>query len=161
MEGSRGRGTTYAVPEPVGGGGQADAAGADGEREDLAHDDPRGGTPCHGEHGNVNANKGNHGGDGGLVLRVGLPRRDADDADDELRNDHAAAADDEDHAPAEALDDPKGERGGEDVDEGGDEGDEEGVLDGAEGLEEDDAEVEDEVDARELLHHLHEDSWEG
>ena len=65
-----------------------------------------------------------------------LPGRDAHDADDELRDHHACATEDEDLAAAEAFDDVEGEGGGEDVDEGCDEGDEEGIFDCAEGLEE-------------------------
>jgi hypothetical protein len=37
--------TDDAVPEPVGGGGDGDALGADGKLEDLTDDDPACGTP--------------------------------------------------------------------------------------------------------------------
>ena len=33
------------VPEPVGGGGESDTAGTDGQREDFTNDDPGTGTP--------------------------------------------------------------------------------------------------------------------
>lgn len=89
---------------------------------------------------------------------LGFPGSHTDDADDELRDDHACAAVDKEVAPAEALDHPEGDGGGADVDESGDEGDEEGVGDGTEGLEEDGSEVEDEVDTGQLLHHLHENT---
>ena len=86
---------------------------------------------------------------------------DADDADDELRDDHSGGADKEELAAAEAFDGPEGQGRGADVDEGGDEGDQEGVTDRAQTREEDVAEVEDEVDAGQLLHHLHQDTWYG
>ena len=73
--------------------------------------------------------------------------RDADDADDELHGDHSRSAHEEKLTAAEAFDGPEGEGGGADVHEGCDEGYEEGVIDCAETLEEDGAEVEDEVNA--------------
>ncbi|KFZ02513.1 hypothetical protein V500_00150 [Pseudogymnoascus sp. VKM F-4518 (FW-2643)] len=145
---------TYAVPEPVGGGGETDTARADGQREDLADDDPGAGAPGGGEEGDVDADEGDHGLDGTLVVLARGASGDTDDTDDELRNDHAHGTDDENTATAEALDDPEGERGAQDVDEGGHEGDEEGVVDRAEGGEKDGSEVEDEVDTSQLLHHL-------
>ena len=145
---------TYAVPEPVGGGGETDTARADWEREDLADDDPGAGAPGGGEEGDIDADECDHGLDGSLVVLVWGTSGDADDTDDELGDDHSGGADDENAATTEALDDPEGERGAQDVDEGGDEGDEEGVADRAEGGEEDGSEVEDEVDTGELLHHL-------
>ncbi len=68
-------------------------------------------------------------------------------AHEELADQHAEGAPDQDGAAAEALDGPEGERRGEDVDEGEDERDEEGVVDGAGGLKEGRRVVEDEVDA--------------
>ncbi|KFZ18290.1 hypothetical protein V502_04170 [Pseudogymnoascus sp. VKM F-4520 (FW-2644)] len=147
-------GQTYAVPEPVGGGGETDTARADGQGEDLADDDPGAGAPGGGEEGDVDADEGDHGLDGSLVVLAWGASGDTDDTDDELRDDHAHGTDDENTATAEALDDPEGERGAQDVDEGGHEGDEEGVVDRAEGGEEDCSEVEDEVDTSQLLHHL-------
>lgn len=76
-----------------------------------------------------------------------------------MHDDHARPADDEDPAAAETLDCPEGDGGGADVDEGRDERDEERVFDGAEGFEEDGAKVENEVDAGQLLHHLHQNTW--
>lgn len=153
---------TYAVPEPVGGGGETDTTGADGEREDLADDDPGAGAPGGSEEGDVDADEGDHGLDGvavggiwgGVGGWVGLAGGDTDDTDDELGDDHSGATEDENTATTEALNDPEGERGGKHVDEGGDQGDEEGVVDRAKGGEEDGSEVEDEVDTSELLHHL-------
>lgn len=145
---------TYAVPEPVGGGGETDTARADGQREDLADDDPGAGAPGGGKEGDVDADEGDHGLDGNLVVLAWGASGDTDDTDNELRDDHAHGTDDENTATAEALDDPEGERGAQDVDEGGHEGDEEGVVDRAEGFEENGSEVEDEVDTSQLLHHL-------
>lgn len=79
---------------------------------------------------------------------------DTDDCDDELANQHAESAPDEQRATAEPLNGIEGDWSGADIDESGDERNEEGVLDGAEGLEEGGAEVEDKVDTSPLLHHL-------
>ena len=65
-----------------------------------------------------------------------LASSDANDADDELRNHHARAAQNEDLATAESLDDVESEGCGEDVDECCDEGYEKGVFYCAKGLEE-------------------------
>lgn len=147
-------GRTYAVPEPVGGGGETDTTGTDWEREDLANDDPGGRTPGHGETGDEEADEGDHGGDGGVVALVGLARGVTNAADDDLHDNHAHGTVDEDGAATEALDNVEGDRGGADVDEGSDELDEEGVADRAELLEEDGTEIEDEVDTSQLLHSL-------
>lgn len=146
-----------AVPHPVGGGGEGDALCAHGEGEDLADDDPGAGPPGGGEEEDVDADEGDHGLDGAVV--VGPDG--AHDGDDELADDHAGRPPDQEGAAAEALHGVEGDRGGADVDEGGDEVHEEGVADGAELLEEGGAEVEDEVAARELLHHLEGDAEEG
>ena len=76
---------------------------------------------------------------------------DGDDGDDVLGEDHERAADEENAATTEALDDPERDRRREHVNQVGNQRDEEGVADCAKGLEEGRAEVEDEVDARELL----------
>jgi len=149
---------TYAVPEPVGGGGETDTAGADWQREDLADDDPGGWTPGGGKEGDVDADEGDHGLDSGLVVLAWSASSDTDDTDDELGDDHASGTEDQNATTAETLNDPEGQWGAADVDEGGDERDQERVVDRAEGLEEDGTEVEDEVDTGELLHHLHEDT---
>lgn len=81
-----------------------------------------------------------------------LSRCDSDGADDELRNYHERTSCEEDFATAEFLNDVEGDGCGADVDEGGDELDEEGVGDCSEGFEEDDAEVEDEIDALRRSH---------
>jgi hypothetical protein len=140
-----------AVPEPVGGGGEGNPTRADGEREDLADDDPSAGTPGGGEEEDEDTDEcdlGFHG--------VGIAAVDGTgDGDDELADDHSQGAPEEERAAAEALDGPEGDGGGADIDEGGDKTDEEGVVDSTEILEEGGAEVEDEVDAGPLLHHLH------
>ncbi len=143
-------GKTYAVPEPVGGGGETDTAGADGDGEDLADDDPGTGTPGGGEEEDVDADEGDQGPGGVGIVRKGSSHG----TDDELADDHAESTPDEDGAAAEALDGPEGDGGRAHVDDGEDHGDQEGVLDGVQGLEEDGGVVEDKVDARPLLHHL-------
>ncbi|KAI2255605.1 hypothetical protein LOZ10_005651, partial [Ophidiomyces ophidiicola] len=148
---------TYAVPEPIRSGGQTDTAGTNGERVDFTNDDPGARTPGAGEEEDVDTDEGDHGLDGLGAVADG----DAHDGDNELADEHAAGAPDEQGAAADALDGPEGNRGGADVDEGGDEADEEGIVDGAEGLEEGGAEVEDEVDAGPLLHHLQGDAEDG
>lgn len=110
------RGTTYAVPEPIGRRGQPDTSGTDGQGKDFSNDDPSSGTPCHGEHGNVNADEGDHGRDGCLVVIGGFAGRDTDDADDELRNHHAGTTEHEDLSSSETFDDPEGHWCGENVD---------------------------------------------
>ena len=85
------------------------------------------------------------------------PSSDTDDTDNELRDDHAHGAVNEDRTSPETLNHPEGEGRGAGIHECGNEGDEERVLDGPETLEEDGSEVKDEIDAGQLLHHLHED----
>ena len=138
-----------AVPQPVGGGRETDTAGADGDGEDLADDDPRAGAPGRGEEEDVDADEGNEGTGGALVVG----ESGSDGSDDELADNHSEGTPDEERAAAEALDGPERDGGGADVDDGEDQGHEEGVLDRAEGLEEDGGVVEDEVDTGPLLHH--------
>lgn len=78
------------VPEPVGGGGHTDTAGSDGQREDLADNDPGDGAPGGGEEGDVDADEGNHGLDGRVVVGLNLSLSDTDGTDDELSDDHTA-----------------------------------------------------------------------
>ena len=92
-----------------------------------------------------------------IVVRL-LARRDTNDTDDELSNDHAQCTVNQDEPSAETLDHPEGKRRGADVDQSGDQGDQEGVGDGSERGEKDGSKVEDEIDTGQLLHHLHEDS---
>lgn len=150
--------TDDAVPEPVGGGGETDTTGTDGEREDLANDDPGARTPGNGEGGDVQADESDHGAGGVGVVFRGLSSGNTDDSDDVLEDDHESSTTDEQLTASDLLDQKEGGRGGQDVDEGRDKRDQEGVADRAELLEEDRTEVEDEVDTSELLHHLHEDT---
>ncbi len=149
---------TYAVPEPIRRGGDADTARSDRKREDLSNHHPRARTPGSSEEGDVEADEGNHSRDRSIVMFLGFASGDTNDPDDELHDDHSRASDNEDLAATEAFDCPKGDGGRADIDEGRDEGDEEGVADRAEGGEEDGSEVEDEVDTGQLLHHLHENT---
>lgn len=144
------------VPEPVGGGGETDTAGADGQGEDLADQDPGTRTPGGGEEEDEDGDEGDLGVDGvdvvgngvAVGIEVGLVEADGDtdDGDDELADGHAEGTPEEDGAAAEALDGPEGDGGGEHVDDGEDHGNQELVRDGASGLEEGSGVVEDEVD---------------
>lgn len=58
------------VPEPVAGGGESDAARADGQREDFADDDPCSRTPGRGEEEDEDGNECDLGIDGGQVVRA-------------------------------------------------------------------------------------------
>ncbi len=84
---------------------------------------------------------------------------DTDNTNDELHNDHTGSANYEQLATAESLNGVERDGRRAYVDEGGDQGDEKGIIDGAQTLEEDGAEVEDEVDTGQLLHCLHQDTW--
>jgi hypothetical protein len=143
-------GEAYAVPEPVGGGGEANTAGADGDGEDLADDDPGTGTPGRGEEEDVDADECDEGAGGVCIVGKGS----SNGTDDELADDHAESTPDEDGAAAETLNGPEGDGGRAHVDNGEDHGDQEGVLDGVQGLQEDSGVVEDEVYTSPLLHHL-------
>jgi hypothetical protein len=154
-ESGRQRGFAYAVPEPIGGGGETDTTGTDGEREDLADDDPGSGAPGGSEEEDVQADEGNHGADSGVVVLGFLSGGNTDDTDDELHDDHTSGAIKKDGAATESLNDVEGNGSGAHVDERGDQADEEGVADRAELGEEHGSEVEDEVDTGKLLHHLH------
>lgn len=151
-------GSTHAVPEPVGRGGDADTARSNWQREDLSNNHPCTRAPGGSEEGDVEADEGNHGGDSSIVMSRGLASGNTNDTDDELHYDHSCTSDDENLAATEAFDCPKGDGGRADVDEGCDEGNEEGIRDRAEGGEEDGSEVEYEVDPGQLLHHLHKDT---
>lgn len=150
--------STYAIPEPVGRGRDANTARSDRKREDLSDNHPRTRAPCGREEGDVEADEGNHSGNSSVVVFRGLAGGNPNDTDDELHDDHPCASDDEDLAATEALDCPKGDGSRADVDKGCDERDEERVADRAQGGEENGSKVEDEVDTGQLLHHLHEDT---
>lgn len=148
------------VPEPVRGSGESDTTGSDGQREDLANDDPRTGSPGGGEEEDEDGDEGDLGVDGADVVsqhllafwvrgvEVSLVETDghAHTSDDELADKHTEGTNDQDCAATESLDSPEGERSREDVDDGKDHGHKERVLDGTGGLEEGGRVVEDEVD---------------
>jgi len=138
------------LTEPVRGGGETNTTRTDGQREDLADNDPSAGAPGGGEEEDVDTDERDHSLDSLRVVTVDS----ASNTDDELADDHTKSAPDEQWTTAKPLNSPEGDRGGADVDEGGDEGDQERVLNGAEILEEGGTEVEDEVDTSPLLHHL-------
>lgn len=149
------------VPEPVGCGGNTNTTGTDGEREDLANDDPGGRAPSHRERGNVQADEGDHSLNSGGVVAGSLASCGSNDTNDELHDDHGGGTEDKKLTATELLNDVERDGSRQDVDKGGDEGDQEGVADRAELLEENGTEVEDEVDTGQLLHHLHEYTKNG
>lgn len=156
------------VPEPVGSSGQTDTTGADGEREDLANNDPSSRTPGGGEPEDEDGDEGDLGVDGSNVVggggiglvgsrgRVSLVETgsDTNDGHEELADQHTGTTSDEDGTATEALDSPEGQGSGADVNNGEDHGGEENILDSTSRLEEGGGEVEDEVDTGPLLHHL-------
>lgn len=73
-----------AVPEPVGGGGETDTTGSDGERVDFTDENPSSGTPGGGEEGDVDADEGDHGLDGGGVVLGFTTGGNSDDGNDEF-----------------------------------------------------------------------------
>ena len=148
---------TYAVPEPIGGRGESDTTGAHGQRIDFTNHDPGTRTPGGGEEKDVDTDEGDHGLDGIGILAV----HGSGNGDDELADDHTEGTPDQERTTTEALNGPEGNGGRAHVDEGGNKGDEEGILDRTQGLEEGGSEVEDEVDAGPLLHHLHGSTEDG
>lgn len=133
------------VPEPVGGGRQTDATGADGERENFTNDDPGARTPGGGKEEDEDGDKRNLGVDSTEVVgsrgigilsgRGGVDTvetsSDTDNGDEELADQHAERADKQDRAATELFDSIEGQRSGQNVDDGEDHGGEEDVLDGA------------------------------
>lgn len=115
----------------VGRGRKTDTAGTDGEREDLANDDPGSGTPGGSENGNVQADEGDHGTGGvgvGWVVDSVLASSGTNCTNDELHDDHTSGTEDENRTTSNLLNHDERGRSREHVDEGGDETDEEGVL---------------------------------
>lgn len=90
-----------------------------------------------------------------MVALLWLASRGTDDTNDELHGDHADGTIEENGSSSKTLNDVEGHWCRADVNERGDQANQEWVADAAELLEEDCTEVEDEVDAGELLHHLH------
>lgn len=145
-----------AVPEPVGGGRETDTTGADGQREDLANDDPCSWTPGSREEEDVDADEGDLGVDScGVRCDFGAIGKDCalvessgdtNDGNNVLADEHASSTPDEDCAATKLLNDVEGDRSGADVDQSEDEGDEEDIRDVGGLLEESGGVVEDEVD---------------
>ena len=131
-----------AVPQPVGGGGEGDTTGTDGQGEDLADDDPGTGAPGAGEEEDVDTDEGNHGRDGVGVAAVG----DTNDGDEELADQHAQCTVDKNSATTESLDGVERNRGGANINQREDKRDEENVLNRMSRLQEGGGVVEDEVD---------------
>jgi hypothetical protein len=106
-------GVNLRVPQPVGGGGKSNTAGADGEREDLANDDPGAGAPGAGEEEDEDGDEGDLGVDGrdvgcaGLTSGVGegvvKANGDTDDGDEELADQHAEGTPDEERTATPLL----------------------------------------------------------
>jgi len=129
------------VPKPVGGGGKSNTTGADGEREDLANDDPGTRAPSAGEEEDEDGNEcdlsvdSRDVGSAGLTssVEVGVVETNGDtnDGDEELADQHAKGTPDEERATTPLLNGVEGDWGGADVDEGEDQRDQEGVADGA------------------------------
>ena len=81
-------------------------------------------------------------------MLVRLSSSDAEDSNNELHNDHARSAVDEDSSSTKSLNDPKRDWRRTNVNERSNQTDQEWILDRAELLEEDRSEVKDEVDTR-------------
>jgi len=164
------------VPEPVGGGGQGDTSGSDGQGEDLSDQDPSTGTPSAGKEEDEDGDESDLGVDGrdvsgdkdGVTGGVDtvldeLVESDgnSDDGDEELADHHGTSADDQELSSTKLLDGVERDRGGAHVDNGKDHRDDEWVVDGTGRLEEGSRVVEDKVDTGPLLHHLERGSEDG
>lgn len=71
---------------------------------------------------------------------------DSNNTNDELGHDHASSPEDEDRPSTKPFDNPESNGCRADIDKGGDEGYKKGIFDCVKTLEEDDAEIKDEVD---------------
>lgn len=138
-----------AVPEPVGGGGEGNTAGPDGQREDFTDHDPSAGTPGAGKEEDVDANESDHCTDGLSVAAIG----DTNNGDNELADNHTQGTPKEQRTTSVSLNSVEGDGGGEDIDNCGDHADQEGVINCAELLEESGTEVENEVDTSPPMAH--------
>lgn len=150
-----------AVPEPVGGSGQANTTRTDWQREDLTNKNPGARTPCGGKEEDVDADECNLGRNGRIVMKLLATGGDTNNGNNKFADQHAQGTPDEDCTTAESLNDPEGDGSGADVDQSSDEIDQEGVGDRAQILEEGSTKVEDEVDTGPLLHHLERGSQDG
>jgi hypothetical protein len=83
------------------------------------------------------------------------PGSDTNHADNNLRCDHANCSPNEKTSSTNLVNSPEGNRGANRVDKRSEDGDQERIVDRSKGGEEYISEVEDEVYASQLLHHLH------
>lgn len=108
------------IPQPVGGSGESNTAGADRNGEDFSNQNPGAGAPGGCEEEDVDGNKCDLGVDGRdivgngttTVTDVGLveANSDADDSDEELTNKHTQRAEDQKRASTKLLDSVEGDR---------------------------------------------------
>ena len=147
---------THGIPQPVGGSGQGNAAGADRQWKDLANHDPSARTPSRGEEEDKDGDEGDLRIDSGNVvsnrhiksIKVCFVEANSDtnDGAEELTDEHAKSTPDEKRSTTKLLNSVEGDWCWADVDESEDQGDQEGVGDGSCGLQKRRREVEDEVD---------------
>ena len=123
------QGSTYAVPKPIGCRRQTNTTRPDGKREDLADDNPGRRAPSGSEEGDVQADKCNHGTDSRGIVLVRLSSSGTDDPNNELHNDHASSAVDEDSSSTKSLNDPKCDWRRANVNERSNQTDQEWILD--------------------------------
>lgn len=92
---------SYAVPEPVACSRQTHTSRSNRQWEDLSNNDPSRWTPCHGEHGDVDADERDHASDSRRIAM--LASSDTNDADYKLRYYHAGTTDKQNPASAESF----------------------------------------------------------
>jgi hypothetical protein len=160
----RGDDSDDGVPKPVGGGGESNTTGTDGEREDLTDKNPGTGTPGGGEEEDEDGDEGNLSVDSREIVGAGSAISEGgrvveslgntDDGNQELADQHAKSTVQQKCATTKLLHSVEREGSRANVNESEDQRDQEGVGDGACRLEERCGVVEDEVDTGPLLHHL-------
>jgi len=144
------------IPEPIGGGGQTNATGANWQWENLANNDPGARAPGRGKEEDEDGNERDLGIDSRDVvgnrvtglIEMGVIESDGDtnDSDKELADKHTKGAPDKQRAAAKLLNGVEGEWGRAHIDQVEDERDQEGVGNGSSGLQEWCRVVKDEVD---------------
>jgi len=135
------RDVTYSVPQPVGGSRETNTTGSNGEREDLADDNPSSWTPGRGkeedkdcDEGDLRVDCGNVVGNGSACsVEMSFVEADGDtnDGNKELTDQHAESTIEKDSSSTELLHGVERDRSGADVDQGEDQRDQERVADGA------------------------------